>query len=55
MEKLTGYVAHIRRKIDGNFSEFDQLLADQESFLQAHRQQHQEIKGHLDEVDKRIS
>ncbi len=54
-DKLEGYVAHIRQKIDSNFSEFDEILNEQATYLSINQEKYQTIKDHLEEVRKSIS
>lgn len=54
-EKLSAYVADIRKKIDGNFSEFDQLLDDQKQYIKDRRNIHSRIQERISVLRNRLS
>lgn len=53
-EKLTAYVTDIRKKIDGNFSEFDQLLEDQKIYIENRRNVHLNIMERISTLRNRL-
>lgn len=54
-EKLTAYVGDIRKKIDENFSEFDQLLEDQQHYITERKNAHSSILTQISGLRNRLS
>lgn len=54
-EKLTAYVGDIRKKIDENFSEFDQLLNDQQQYITERKNAHSSILAKISDLRNRLS
>ncbi len=54
-EKLFAYVADIRKKIDGNFSEFDHLLEEQRSYITQSKNAHSSLYDRISSLRNRLS
>lgn len=54
-EKLFAYVADIRKKIDGNFSEFDHLLEEQRSYITQSKNAHSSLYERISALRNRLS
>ncbi|RMG54837.1 MAG: GTP-binding protein, partial [Bacteroidetes bacterium] len=54
-EKLTGYIAHIRSRIEGNFIEFDALLESETRHLTECQGQHQRLERQLNQIASELA
>lgn len=53
-DTLKGYVHHIRMRIDENFSEFDQLLQEEATFLEKREEQHEDLVARIQQLSKAL-
>ena len=54
-QKLKAYIAHIKKKIDQNFEEFDLLLKEETDHLDKLSDRHQAVNTQLDEMETKLN